>query len=473
MTGHRERATRPICHPQRETVIIRSGWFRHLARMQALKVVDDRSAHAVATERDREVNQFIQSTLRDHPTRHVRSAASTVASFTKRSRKGMMVGGLVTAAVALGALLAVSPSAVTAQSSQDADYVEPIPGVDAEAPAVPAPVDEVAVDGTAPATPAGESPLVIVDGTVADGAVGDGAVVDAGVAMIDPATGQIVIAETATTPSDTVPAGVIPEIAAALAEEAAPIISDLPTRPEDGWPVRSIRFPVAGPISYYADWGACRGGTECPRHHMGNDIIGVRLQPLLAAANGTISHIVADHPTAGWGFVITDAEGWDYRYYHVNNDAPTTDDGSDTGTWRFAEGLTEGSRVKAGEVIAFMGDSGNAESSVPHVHFEIHRPDGDPVDPHVSLRLAEWVDSCLNRGASAQGNLSLFPGVASDSQNTAQVAWVLTGKDGKLLVDSGGGYLPIGTAGDVGDVGHQRIDPSCDRSYGEIIRAYS
>ncbi len=435
--------------------------------MQALKVVDDRTPHALKTEVDRKVTQLIQNTLRAHPTRPVRSADRNVASFTKPSRKGMMLGGLVTTAVALGALLTFSPNAVTAQSSEGADYVEPIPGVDGEVPAGPTPEVEVAVDGAGPETPAGESQ--VGDGTVVDGTVVDGAVVDAGTAMIDPATGQVVIAETSTP----VEAVLVPQIAAALAEEAASVIPDLPARPVDGWPVRSIRLPVAGPISYYADWGDCRGGDECPRHHLGNDIIGVRLQPLLATTDGTISHIVVDHPTAGWGFVITDAEGWDYRYYHVNNDTPTTDDGSDDGTWRFAQGLTEGSPVKAGQIVAFMGDSGNAESSVPHLHFEIHRPDGEAINPHVSLRLAEWVDSCLNRGATVQGNLSLIPGVVSDLHNETEVAWIRTGKDGQLLVESDGGYLPIGTGGDVGDDSHQRIDPTCDRGYAEIVQAYS
>lgn len=432
--------------------------------MQALKVVDDRSAHAVHSVRDREVNQFIQATLRAHPATSVRVAVDTVVSLSKRSRKRMMISGVVTSAVALVALLAVNPHAVTAQSSEDADYVEPI-AVEGETSAVPSPVVEIGVEGAPPASPTEETPGV------------EGTVVDAGAATIDPATGQVavavVVAEVTDAPAEPIPAHVA-DIAAALAEEAAPMISDLPLRPIDGWPVRSIRFPVAGPISYYSDWGDCRGGDECPRHHLGNDIIGVRLQPLLATADGTISHIVVDHPTAGWGFVITDDEGWDYRYYHVNNDTPTTDDGSDDGTWRFAEGLTEGSRVTAGQIVAFMGDSGNAESSVPHLHFEIHRPDGEAINPHVSLRLAEWVDSCLSRGANVQGNVSLLPTIAaSDPQDAAQVAWVLTGKDGKLLVQSDGGYLPIGTAAEVGDDGHQRIDPTCDRSYAEIVQAYT
>ena len=165
------------------------------------------------------------------------------------------------------------------------------------------------------------------------------------------------------------------------------------TPPED-WPVRLISFPVAGPVTYYDDWGACRGGPDCPRRHIGNDVIGRRLQPLLAATDGVVSHLVLDHPTAGWGLVITDAEGWDYRYYHVNNDTPGTDDGSDPPAWRLAAGIAEGVAVKAGQVVAYLGDSGNSELSVPHLHFEIHRPDGSPIDPYRSLRFSEWTARC-------------------------------------------------------------------------------
>ena len=103
--------------------------------------------------------------------------------------------------------------------------------------------------------------------------------------------------------------------------------------------VRAITFPVAGPISYVNDWGACHDG--CARAHKGNDLIGDRRQPILAMHDGVIDHLV-DHPTAGFGVAIRDDEGWQYHVYHMNNDSPGSDDGADDGTWRFLPGIVPG-----------------------------------------------------------------------------------------------------------------------------------
>ena len=58
----------------------------------------------------------------------------------------------------------------------------------------------------------------------------------------------------------------------------------------------AVAFPVAGPIRYGNDFGACRDG--CRRQHKGNDLIGDRLQPLVAMHDGVVDRLL-DHPTAG------------------------------------------------------------------------------------------------------------------------------------------------------------------------------
>ncbi len=167
----------------------------------------------------------------------------------------------------------------------------------------------------------------------------------------------------------------------------------IPAGSADGGQVRAITFPVAGPVSYVNDFGACRDG--CARAHKGNDVIGDRRQPLLAMHDGVIDHLIINHPTAGFGVAIRGDDGWRYDTYHMNNDTPGTDDGADDGTWRFLPGIVDGARVTAGQQIGWMGDSGNSEGSVPHVHVEIHTPEGVAVNPYWSLRAAQRAVNCM------------------------------------------------------------------------------
>jgi murein DD-endopeptidase MepM/ murein hydrolase activator NlpD len=219
----------------------------------------------------------------------------------------------------------------------------------------------------------------------------------------------------------------------------------------EGVHLRSINFPVAGPVTYSDDFGNCR--DLCDRRHAGNDIIGLRLQPLLAAADGVVDHLVEDHPTAGWGVVIEDAEGWQYRYFHVNNDTPGTDDGLDEGTWRFAPGVGPGVAVKAGQILGWMGDSGNSESSVPHLHFEIRRPDGKAVNPFASLRWAQRLQQCLSPNGPFADMLFPVPEPAHEVE--------LSLPAGSLLLDHLGLSFPRGRAWLVGDPRFHAVDGAC------------
>src|SRR5687768_6748246 len=145
-----------------------------------------------------------------------------------------------------------------------------------------------------------------------------------------------------------------------------------------------ITFPVMGGARYSNDFGDCRSG--CARQHEGNDLMGAKLQPLLAAADGRIGWARTDGNNM---FSLRGDDGWSYSYIHVNNDTPGTDDGANPAEWIFAPGIGPGSRVVAGQFIGYMGDSGNAEGTSPHLHFEIHKPDGTPVNPYWSLQLSQ------------------------------------------------------------------------------------
>ncbi|MFT7600357.1 MAG: hypothetical protein ACI8TP_003298 [Acidimicrobiales bacterium] len=161
-----------------------------------------------------------------------------------------------------------------------------------------------------------------------------------------------------------------------------------PSPPVAAQEVRSIVFPVHPASSHLVDWsdtfGAPRGSS---RSHIGVDILGERMIPLVAVADGEVTWLRHD-ADRGNNLEITDSEGWAYHYVHINNDTPGTDDGSNAYEFAFAPGIVNGSEVQAGQVVAFMGDSGNAEGTAPHLHFEIERPDGTAINPTPSVDAA-------------------------------------------------------------------------------------
>lgn len=150
--------------------------------------------------------------------------------------------------------------------------------------------------------------------------------------------------------------------------------------------VRTIEFPVNGPNSFRNDFGEPRGGGR--RLHQGNDIIALKMTPLVSTVDGKVLYVVS--PQASWGYeiVIVDAEGYQYVYLHINNDNPETDDGLGGEAHAYAQGITSGVSVTKGQLIGWVGDSGNAENTVPHLHFEIHDPQGGIVNPYDSLIIA-------------------------------------------------------------------------------------
>jgi peptidoglycan hydrolase-like protein with peptidoglycan-binding domain len=146
---------------------------------------------------------------------------------------------------------------------------------------------------------------------------------------------------------------------------------------------RAITFPVDGPNSFRNDFGEPRGGGT--RTHEGIDIVADKMTPLVSAVDGVVSYIVS--PQASWGYSISirDADGYSYRYLHLNNDTPGTDDGKGGEGNAYAPGIRRGSRVVRGQHIGWVGDSGNAENTVSHLHFEIRNPSRVPINPYPSL----------------------------------------------------------------------------------------
>lgn len=138
-------------------------------------------------------------------------------------------------------------------------------------------------------------------------------------------------------------------------------------------------FPVAGPAWYGDDWGAPR---YVPRFHFheGTDIFAPKGTPVIASEDGQIVNLVSNSMIGGNSLRVTTSDSTFYYYSHLDGFAPF---------------LANGSMVRAGEVIGYVGNTGNAEGTLPHLHFEIHPQGGHAVPPVPYLD--EWLAGALGR----------------------------------------------------------------------------
>jgi murein DD-endopeptidase MepM/ murein hydrolase activator NlpD len=114
-------------------------------------------------------------------------------------------------------------------------------------------------------------------------------------------------------------------------------------------------FPVYGTASFGDSFGAPRPNIPGGWHH-GEDIFAAEGTPLLAVADGTL-HTIGFTKIGGYRLWLRDAEGNEFYYAHLSAYSPLA---------------VEGRSVRAGDVIGFVGDTGDAEGGSPHLHFEIH-----------------------------------------------------------------------------------------------------
>ena len=114
-------------------------------------------------------------------------------------------------------------------------------------------------------------------------------------------------------------------------------------------------FPVYGPVSFIDTFGAFRGDVPGNWHH-GDDIFAPLGAPILACADGIVFSV-------GWNDIggnrlwLRDAEGNEFYYAHLSAFSPLAKNGL---------------HVKAGEVLGFVGNTGDASGTPTHLHFEIH-----------------------------------------------------------------------------------------------------
>ncbi|MGI9667811.1 MAG: M23 family metallopeptidase [Acidimicrobiia bacterium] len=178
---------------------------------------------------------------------------------------------------------------------------------------------------------------------------------------------------------------------------------------------RNLVFPVVGVTKFWSGFGDCR--DNCNREHHGIDIVTYDYKglPVVAAHDGTITKVTHDEGNAGCSVRIRGRDGWETRYYHLNTDSFGTDDGEAACP---IPGIRVGVAVKAGQVIGYLGDSGNSEDTVPHLHFELRSRSGYPIDPYKSLRAAkkisfEWLPEDAQAASLALSAASRYQDVSS------------------------------------------------------------
>ena len=149
--------------------------------------------------------------------------------------------------------------------------------------------------------------------------------------------------------------------------------------------IREIFFPTDKSLYFIDSFGDPRGGG---RTHEGIDIMGEQMTPLYSAIDGKVKKVVLPEAWYGYAITLEDEDGYQYHYLHVNNDTPGTDDGKGGPENAYAPGIKNGAAVKKGDLVGWMGNSGNAEGVGHHLHFEIRLPDGTAVNPYNSLLAA-------------------------------------------------------------------------------------
>jgi murein DD-endopeptidase MepM/ murein hydrolase activator NlpD len=119
---------------------------------------------------------------------------------------------------------------------------------------------------------------------------------------------------------------------------------------------------------------------EAGRKHEATDIMAPRGTPVLAVNDGKIVKLFLSKPGGNTVYQFDPSEKYCFYYAHLDH---------------YADGLAEGAIVRRGDTIGFVGSTGNADPSSPHLHFEIHRLGaekrwwiGTPINPYQYLRNA-------------------------------------------------------------------------------------
>jgi murein DD-endopeptidase MepM/ murein hydrolase activator NlpD len=160
------------------------------------------------------------------------------------------------------------------------------------------------------------------------------------------------------------------------------------------------RFPVAGRASWSDDWWMPRHTDARWRVHEGLDIFAANGTPVRAPVDGKV--VVGNGGLGGLSVTVRQPDGTRWYMAHLSG---------------IAEGMADGVEVTTGQVVGFVGTSGDAAGTPPHVHLQIHPRGGAPVPPKpvidkfVADALAQ-VPSLLDAYARANQQAAPLPEMA-------------------------------------------------------------
>jgi murein DD-endopeptidase MepM/ murein hydrolase activator NlpD len=170
-------------------------------------------------------------------------------------------------------------------------------------------------------------------------------------------------------------------------EEPAPVVAPPPdvaspvpavsSNPIEELRHRNLELPVQGikRNDLQDTFSQARGST---RKHEALDVLAPRHTPVLAVEDGTIAKLFFSDAGGITIYQFDPTQAFCYYYAHLQ---------------RYADGLKEGAAVKRGDVIGYVGTTGNAPRETPHLHFAIFKLtnekrwwEGTPIDPYSVLK---------------------------------------------------------------------------------------
>lgn len=177
-----------------------------------------------------------------------------------------------------------------------------------------------------------------------------------------------------------------PELAPASSSATATVPEPVQPAPAPAQPTsgdvaalaaKRLTIPVAGieAAMLQDTFGDVRGGGT--RGHEALDIMAARGTPVVAVEDGKIAKLFTSEQGGLTLYQFDPTQTYAYYYAHLD---------------RYADGLAEGQEVKRGQVLGYVGFTGNASPEGPHLHFAIFRLgpernwyDGTPINPYRPL----------------------------------------------------------------------------------------